>query len=566
MAVRGMLFGVLVASQLRGTSAGGVVWGGVQDDWTLTFWITCGLVTLAMAFDYVLHNLTHWLEHLADLDSHGHGHDHGHKKFDLKDYAGSVNRITYQIWVRFQSEMMVLGCLAFTIWVVNQCEGFEAMAEWVIEHGQATTPPGGSGSGSASHAQASASGSSAHTSGSSAHTSGSGIASGSGSGLGRMLSAGSVDPLSWGEENCPRHLPIDAGTWLHASERVHFVLFITTLFYFASLMLGLHRYFARLRAYGECERRLAKGEEQKTGSHKRRTKSIKAIRNYLTIQPEMQKHEEIKALHNQEPKLSVRAFLQRTSKDNIAKLIEFPLLCWFKILLYSLIIALLCQFACLDIVELEAIEFGLFIFASAYLVMRLLIFRHILFKSTNLKASDGHELVPYSIVDKVLCVCTFGMTGFRPGLKKPDEKAALTNIQSVMWLMWYFIVDIMMNPLTYDNAPLLHEILPACVLLGPILLMSFVVIPDALEMFALPPYLTEEEQGFVIETLKHFPEGFCPDDGTLQYAQDNQIERITNDLSKLYRNHFGKDNVKAESISSTSSAASAETKPPADAI
>ena len=98
--------GLLFLMQLGTASAGGIVWGTPADDWTLTFWTTAGLVAIAMVYDFVLHTLSHWLQHRAEGD-HGHGYGHGHggkPKFDTKDYAGSVSIITYKIWVRFQSE------------------------------------------------------------------------------------------------------------------------------------------------------------------------------------------------------------------------------------------------------------------------------------------------------------------------------------------------------------------------------------------------------------------------------------------------------------------------------
>ena len=45
-----------------------------------------------------------------------------------------------------------------------------------------------------------------------------------------------------------------------------------------------------------------------------------------------------------------------------------------------------------------------------------------------------------------------------------------------------------------------------------VLVWSFLILPEMLELYALPPYLDEHEQKFVLEVLQRFPEGFCPED------------------------------------------------------
>ena len=62
-------------------------------------------------------------------------------------------------------------------------------------------------------------------------------------------------------------MPADAGTWLHAAERVHFVLFVTTIFYFASLGVAFFIYRHKLLAYSKVEKDHAEGTPRRFHHH-----------------------------------------------------------------------------------------------------------------------------------------------------------------------------------------------------------------------------------------------------------------------------------------------------------
>ena len=158
---------------------------------------------------------THYLQRAA----------HVHRDTEKASYALRPAKTYLKIWMRFQTEIMVLGCLAFTIWVANQCGGFDAVAE--IKGG--STGPGWDVVRAYRDAVARRKAcknecADAEKGVDDAHR--------------RLLGAaaeneGSSVPLYL--SMCPTRWPSDGAVILHVFERIHFVLFVTAFFYFFSL-------------------------------------------------------------------------------------------------------------------------------------------------------------------------------------------------------------------------------------------------------------------------------------------------------------------------------------------
>ena len=95
-------------------------WGTDEDEWALITCVFCFLVAGASLIDLGLHMVHRFLEHHSGL------HIHSRKEHEaFHAYAVQPGAIFFKIWNRLQTEMMVLGCLAFLLWVAVQYGFFE---------------------------------------------------------------------------------------------------------------------------------------------------------------------------------------------------------------------------------------------------------------------------------------------------------------------------------------------------------------------------------------------------------------------------------------------------------
>ena len=56
-----------------------------------------------------------------------------------------------------------------------------------------------------------------------------------------------------------------------------------------------------------------------------------------------------------------------------------------------------------------------------------------------------------------------------------------------------------------------------------IVLWGVFILPEMMELYALPPYLDDGEQRYVFEVLHKFPEGYCPEDEEIHAASEGGV-------------------------------------------
>jgi len=108
---------------------GEIVWGNQTDSFALSHWAFVIIVATAIVYDLLLHKLTHYLQRAA----------HVHRDTEKASYALRPAKTYLKIWMRFQTEIMVLGCLAFTIWVANQCGAMRWLRSRAVPPGRVGT-------------------------------------------------------------------------------------------------------------------------------------------------------------------------------------------------------------------------------------------------------------------------------------------------------------------------------------------------------------------------------------------------------------------------------------------
>ena len=318
------------------------VWGNQTDSFALSHWAFVIIVATAIVYDLLLHKLTHYLQRAA----------HVHRDTEKASYALRPAKTYLKIWVRFQTEIMVLGCLAFTIWVANQCGAFDAVAE--IKGG--STGPGWDVVRAYRDAVARRKAcknecADAEKGVDDAHR--------------RLLGAaaeneGSSVPLYL--SMCPTRWPSDGAVILHVFERIHFVLFVTAFFYFFSLAVIYFLFVRRIKNYGYVEAAMAKARERSKADVEGASAELSTAEIELTAlsdKPSMKRVQyHVLAMrsfvmsHAPEGSnadgrfLSVRAFLQRTTTADIDALISFPVTTFAIVGLGGLILAVSSTYHC----------------------------------------------------------------------------------------------------------------------------------------------------------------------------------------------------------------------------
>jgi len=533
---RGQRAIVLLAS-VPAVRGGGGPWGNVNDEDSFYLWLLAAMVAITIVYDYVLHRFTHWLEHLAEA------HDHHHKDNPFAEFALDPAKLWFQIWQRFQGELVALGCLAFTVWTLNYSGVFLLIGDALQDYeGSSSRSASGSGSGSGGSSGSGSSGSGSSGSGSSGSGSG-----GSGSSDRRELATAS----RFEADSCPRRLPTDGLTILHAAERIHFVLFIATTFYFFMVATSFYMYKMRLQRYSQMELEEAKirlrgGDPEaellkpegtswsaryKVWRRSMTLHRLRAMREYLMDYDELQDEFEEASAGGTEggggkPVLSVRAFIQRTSRHNIGALIAFPLTTWGTILIATVVLALVSRFGCLTMFEVNIMVTGYFYLSSVYIILRILIFRLQLKRRLRLPSSerkrDGEDAWPLPMFDRLFFWAVSGVSGYLPHEAHPSESRSLYLIQASLWFQCYFWSLLITEQATYEDSTYISTeggwLRLASALA--VLVWSFLILPEMLELYALPPYLDEHEQKFVLEVLQRFPEGFCPEDKDIFATRD----------------------------------------------
>ena len=89
------------------------------------------LAVLGLLFELGHHHLHHYLEHTIELNVlRDFGQPHGsHSHHLLKHQLMGGNRHAMALFNRISAEMMVLGFIALTCWIVYQCKMFQHIAD-----------------------------------------------------------------------------------------------------------------------------------------------------------------------------------------------------------------------------------------------------------------------------------------------------------------------------------------------------------------------------------------------------------------------------------------------------
>jgi hypothetical protein len=445
--------------------------GGLQeeDKWALICVVFCFLVTGASLIDFGLSQVHHTLEHHSGL------HEHGDRATLFYTYSLQPGAIFFKIWTRLQTEMMVLGCLAFTIWVADEYGFFD----WA-RHGEKHT---------------------------------------------EREEYNEVH-FEVNRTFCPRRWPTEGEVLLAVAERVHFQLFMATAVYFGCLALAFYMHLRRMRRIGEREVAAAENRPAVTDTDRRADEDIRVLRACILhgFVPNDSSPVDVQG------KLSVRAFVQRASKKNVEHLIAFPLLTWLVILALATALALATRFVCIPgenvMVALKAWHLAV----TTYLLVRIRLFWRgaqqldraapmtptvRLRDETEPRLSVVHNTWPAPLLDRILCPLLAGLSGFHPLGQQPNLRMAISLTQAMLWIEIFLLMASTQYMNGYkeqseQQAPLPFLIAWDLVEVLVIGLFVCVVIPNMIIIFCMPPFLSGDANAYVGQVLRCFPEGVCP--------------------------------------------------------
>ena len=204
---------LLLASASVADAAGGY-WGDFTDYLSIALWILWALVLLSLSFDEGVHRLGYWIEvrreranrltkrTAAEMSAHGLDDFDPLNRFEV--YSRTFNR--------FKSEMMVLGFLAFAVWICNVSGIFHQITLGVHDFDSSATNISSSECGRMLSEQRRRLG-----------------------GSGEAGESGAVRPSTYhdyffrpqADDQCARNFMREGAELLHLVERCHMVLFIT---------------------------------------------------------------------------------------------------------------------------------------------------------------------------------------------------------------------------------------------------------------------------------------------------------------------------------------------------
>jgi hypothetical protein len=336
---------------------------------------------------------------------------------------------------------------------------------------------------------------------------------------------------------------------LHAAERIHFVLFIATTVYFLTIAVTFWVYKVRLQRYSwlellEAKARIrgdtaendapstwvARFQAWRQASTSRRLHAIREyLRDYKELADEFEEASK-NGVKNSDQILSVRAFIQRTSGRTVGNMIAFPLATWAVLLLATIVLAVVSRFGCLTMYQVNIMVSGYFYTSSFYIVCRIMFFRVQLQRRLRLPLAQrkrgGQDAWPCPVIDRLFFWALSGVSGYAPHKQQPSETHSLYLIQASLWYQCYFWALLMSEPSTYSSNPDFLKQEGGAMRLASfaaIVLWGVFILPEMMELYALPPYLDDGEQKYVFEVLHKFPEGYCPEDEEIHAAKEGGV-------------------------------------------
>ena len=401
------------------------------------------------------------------------------------------------VWMRLQGELMVVGSLVVWIWLAHETGLLEGLAafsvNWQLEHPSVDDNP---------------------------------------------ISDPLANPtrfakwLEWALSCHPRG-PRDATTLLHVLQDVLVSLFVAKVLYFLFLLLALRTQTDWLTTY----ERLESGGAPRNPAEHFSWRQIDAMREQLlqvlssepTLREKIERSADLKASVDR-GSLYVSGFLAETIHAHMAILAEFSNNTWLLILLY------VCStstslFMCVEYRHLTLALDVLWYGSSAYLCYRLLLHaatlrqtareqeqQHAGRRSQRASGKPSRTGWPAEWVDWLLFPFVGpGVTGFVPCRPRPSELVGMRCLQAMLWVHFYRLGEYLTDPFR-RHEHVSHVLMEALVNLAPkllfLLLWALYVVPGMLEVFSLPPFLSDLEHSLLLHTLSTYPNGL-PADGLL---------------------------------------------------
>jgi len=204
------------------------------------------------------------------------------------------------------------------------------------------------------------------------------------------------------------------------------------------------------------------------------------------------------------------ALVCELSTELIDTLVEFPLIAWFIIVIKLIVESMLySDHACLDT---DIVKFFFYLCsgsATIFMALRLTIFK------VMMARGRPNDTLPCSAFDRIFCLFIGpAVTGLLPFLPA-RPRYAMWSIQCVLWYEAMTIAQLIearisfamgnANPGTVSE--LHHSSVSLVMGLSILLVWALVLLPHAIEMFCLPPYLDNEQAKQVLHVLKAYPDG-----------------------------------------------------------
>lgn len=475
-------------------------WGTNNDYLPIFEWIIITLIIVTLIFDLGVHKLGHWLDHKAGI----------HRGHECK--ITDVHAMYSALLNRYKSEMMVLGFLAFVVWICNVGGFFHAIV-------QINAP-----SGEQRRISTEAHGSSCGGDGSGSSGSGSG-GGGSGSGSGSHAAIATAADFYFPADPCAHRYVTEAAQLLHIVEAAHMVLFLTMTLYFliqACVVWLVHRDIHRVEYEERAIRRglpiKYKGERALVTTMKRvlleHARSSPSVA--VTVASEGAALQKL----IDAGKLNITEFVDRTSETVMGTFLEFQNDAWIAILMCSTTVAIVLQFSC---IPATLVPLGFF----AVVVLVALAFSICFAFQKRRLMADQPPLVAPSMQRALWPLMFVGVPfsfGYVPWQTRPLDNAAVCAVQMhvfifchlTMWAWadtsssWYYTT--LEGPM-WDGGPT-PTVMTVVHAVASIVCLCAVVALERACVFTLafPPYVSATEERILLDVLQAFPDGNAGDD------------------------------------------------------
>jgi len=320
--------------------------------------------------------------------------------------------------------------------------------------------------------------------------------------------------------SCHPRMPPDAASMLLLVNDVCFALLLTVLFYFGFIALVLHTLQQWLTAYERLE---AGSPPLNPAEHfamrqldAMRAQLLSALRAEPRAQHKLESDAKLKTTV-ESGSLYVSHFIGDVGHAQLKILVDFTPSTWAIMEAYFLVLGGALFFcACWRSLTLffDVLWYG----ATIYLGWRLLLHGSILRQIERDRLSrhreDGGGFLrtgwPHEWIDRLLFfVVGPGVTGFRPWAA-PSAPVGCRCIQVAVLVQFYRIGAYLTDPVNaYPFWDLFFRELPK---LSTMLLWALWIAPGLLEVFSLPPFLSDLEISLLLQTAKVYPDGLPSDD------------------------------------------------------